>query len=207
MKKRRFKRPKDTASCRATQLATRKKVERNKQPRITKKLKMGRTREEMYSFVHYRLTGKRLDGQMGGQMYGPKASLRIAFHNQIKDLNVSAQLSPPYPPHPARPTPPLHSTSLLLTSSSMSQNKQICSHSIQEQGHIVANVCASPIKNVQLRQRKTRPDTWQSSCGRLGRSSNAKTARNSKMLLCTHCQFSILLNCEISIFPSLDDIY
>ena len=94
------------------------------------KLKMGRTRDEMCSFVHYRLTGKRLDGQMGGQMYGPKASLRKAFHNQIKDLNVSAQLSPPYPPHPARPTPPLHSTSLLLTSSSMSQNKQICSHSI-----------------------------------------------------------------------------
>ena len=27
----------------------------------------------------------------------------------------------------------------------------------------------------------TRPDTWQSSRGRLGRSSNAKTARNSKM--------------------------
>ena len=29
--------------------------------------------------------------------------------------------------------------------------------------------------------KKTRPDTWQSSHGRLGRSSNAKTARNSKM--------------------------
>ena len=31
-------------------------------------------------------------------------------------------------------------------------------------------------------QVKTRPDTWQSTCGRLGRSSDAKIARNSEML-------------------------
>ena len=47
----------------------------------------------------------------------------------------------------------------------------------------------NPIKKDQKRleisseflSKKTRPDTWQDSCGRLGRSSKAKTARNSKM--------------------------
>ena len=67
------------------------------------KLKIGRTRDEICSFVHYRLTGRRMDGQMDGHMDGPKASLRMVFHNQIEDLNASAQLSPPYAPHPARP--------------------------------------------------------------------------------------------------------
>ena len=33
----------------------------------------------------------------------------------------------------------------------------------------------------QMVSKATRPGTWQSSCGRLGRSSNAQTARNSKM--------------------------
>ena len=64
-----------------TDQKTLKKVERNQWPKITKKLKMGRTRDEMCSFVHYRLTGRRMDGQMGGKMDGPKASLRMAVHN------------------------------------------------------------------------------------------------------------------------------
>ena len=37
-------------------------------------------------------------------------------------------------------------------------------------------------KTKRKKKEKTRPDTRQSSCGRFGRSSHAKTARNQKML-------------------------
>ena len=59
--------------------------------------------------------GRWMDGQMDGPTGGrtddllEKASLSMAFHNWIEDLNASAQLSSPYPPHHSRPTPPLQS--------------------------------------------------------------------------------------------------
>ena len=84
-------------------LATKKNSGEKPVAQDYQKLKMGRTRDEMCSFVHYRLIGRRMDGQMGGQMDGPKVSLRMAFDTETEDLNASAQLSPPYAPHPARP--------------------------------------------------------------------------------------------------------
>ena len=53
------------------------------------------------------------------------------------------------------------------------------SHMCESKGHRPLRAAAQ--KRKKKNNNETRPDTRQSSRGRLGKSSNAKTARNSKM--------------------------